>query len=219
LDTDGRIVDERMLGSDEEITSWISQWLEGPAVVAIDAPLHVPNETGRRSGENEVGRVYGSRKAGPHSSNRTRLLALHGTIRGEVLAARLGSLGFADPWAGRDRTLLEVYPHPAIIEAFGLSERLIYKAKRGVGVAGRRAGLRRLAGLIEQLATADPPLQGPAVAIGDHVRGRALKAIEDQLDARMCAWIAAVWAHRPDRMRLFGDSLSGHIAIPVGKVI
>lgn len=219
LDGDGSIVDERMLGSDGEIVEWISDSLSGPAVVAIDAPLLVPNETGRRPSENELSRVYGSRKAGPHSSNRTRLLGLHGAIRGEVLAQVLARVGFADPWGGSDRTLLEVYPHPTIIEAFGLEERLIYKAKRGVRVPERRQGLRRLAALVGKLSVADPPLRGPAVEVGDQVRGRDLKAIEDRLDARLCAWIASVWAHQPDRVRLFGDSESGHIAVAAGRFV
>lgn len=216
---DGEVIDERMLGSDDEILSWIVEHLGARAVVAVDAPLLVPNETGRRESENELARVYGGRKAGPHSSNRTRLLGLHGGIRGEALTAQLAELGFGDPWSGNDRVLLEVFPHPAIIEAFGLEERLVYKAKRGVAVAERRAGLRTLAGLLDQLADAIPPLRGPAVGITDQARGRSLKAIEDRLDARVCAWVASVWGRYPERVRLFGDSGGGHIAVPTGSIL
>lgn len=42
LGTAGRIVDERMLGSDDETIGWIADLVDGFAVVAIDAPLHVP---------------------------------------------------------------------------------------------------------------------------------------------------------------------------------
>ena len=210
----GNIVDERMLGSDDEIAGWISQRLEGPAVVAIDAPLLVPNETGRRPCESAVAREYGSRKAGPHPANRSLLIGRDGKIRGEELAARLGALGFGDPWAGSKRTLVEVYPHPTLIETFGLEERLVYKAKTGVSVADRRRGLRRLAGLLKQLEHADPALRGPEVTVDETLRGAALKAVEDRLDARICAWVASVFGSDPDRIRLFGDSKTGHIAIP-----
>lgn len=218
LDVAGNIVDEKMLSSDAEIIDWVSSRMEGPAVVAIDAPLLVPNETGRRPCENELSREYGSRKAGPHSSNRTRLAGLHGAIRGENLASRLAAFDFGDPWAGSERTLLEVYPHPAIIEAFGLEERLVYKAKRGVTVDDRRRGLRTLSALLAQLGGTDPPVNGPAVVVEETLRGARLKQVEDQLDARLCAWVASVWGSDPTRVRLFGDSETGHIAVPIGRI-
>ncbi len=218
LDAEGWIVDERELGSDDEIVHWLVERLDGPAVVAVDAPLLVPNSTGRRQSEADVARVYSGRKAGPHPSNRTLFLSRYGRIRGQELAARFAALDFADPWSGGPRTLLEVYPHPTLIEAFGLPERLLYKAKRGVSVDGRRIGLRNLARLLDGLAGADPPLRGPAVDVPDSARGRGLKSIEDRLDARLCAWIAAVWdRYGEERVRLFGSAAEGHVAIPFGR--
>ncbi len=218
-DGEGRIIDERMLGSTDEIIAWVAEHSAAKCVVAIDAPVFVPNATGRRAGENELARAYGSRKASPHTSNRTRLLEVHGEIRGEVIVEQLRKTGFGDPWAGSQRTYMEVYPHPAIIEAFGLPERLIYKAKKDVSVDQRREGLRTLSGLIDTLADADPPLIGSRVEVSDDVRGRALKAVEDRLDARICAWVASVFGRRPDRVKLFGDAAGGHIAVPIGPFL
>jgi predicted RNase H-like nuclease len=218
LDDEGRIVDERELESDDEIVNWLAALLDGPAVLAVDASLLVSNTTGRRRCEAELAVVYGGRKAGPHPSNRSLFLSQYGRIRGEDLADRFAACGFGDPWAGGVRTLLEVYPHPALIEAFGLPERLLYKAKRGVSVDGRRTGLRNLARLLEGLAGADPPLRGAVVGVPDSARGRQLKSIEDRLDARLCAWIAAVWNRYGERrVRLFGTAADGHIAIPFGR--
>jgi predicted RNase H-like nuclease len=218
LDDDGRIVDERELGSDDEIVNWLAAQLDGHAVLAIDASLLVSNATGRRQCETELAGVYGGRKAGPHPSNRSLFLSQYGRIRGEDLAGRLTAFGFGDPWAGGERTLLEAYPHPTLIEAFGLPERLLYKSKRGVSVDGRRIGLRNLARLLDGLAGADPPLRGAAVAVPNSARGRQLKSIEDRLDARLCAWIAAVWdRHGEKRVRLFGTAAEGHIAVPFGR--
>ncbi len=220
LDEAGVVVDERLLQSDDEIVAWVRERLDGPAVLAVDAPLHVPNETGRRAGENELAAAYGARKAGPHSSNRSLFLRQYGRIRGEDLAEQFAAMGFVGPWNGGERTLLEVYPHPALIEAFGLPERLRYKAKPGLGSDGRRTGLRNLARLLASLEHADPPLIGPAVAVPDDARGRSAKAIEDQLDARVAAWVAAVWArHGTGRVRLFGDADGGHIAVPIGPFV
>ena len=218
LDGEGWIVDERELGSDDEIVHWLAEQLNGPAVVAVDAPLLVPNSTGSRPGETNVARVYSGRKAGPHPSNRSLFLSRYGRIRGEELAARFAAHDFADPWSNGLRTLLEVYPHPTLIEAFGLPERLLYKAKRGMSVDARRIGLRNLARLLDGLAGADPPLRGPALDVPDSARGGELKAIEDRLDARCCAWIAAVWErHGVERVRLFGTAAEGHVAIPFGR--
>jgi len=217
VDAAGRVIDERLLGDDSEVLAWIESHLEPTAVVAVDAPLCVPNETGRRHCEAELAVEYGGRKAGPHPANRRLLADANGSIRGERLAESLTRIGFAGPWQAAERTLLEVYPHPTIIEAFGLSERLVYKAKKGVSVDRRRQGLRELATHLHGLEVAAPPLRAPLVRIGDEVRGRALKAIEDQLDARVCAWVALLWHDDPRRVRLFGDQATGHIAVPHGR--
>jgi predicted RNase H-like nuclease len=217
LDADGRVVDERILGADDEILDWVNDLASDAAVVAVDAPLLVPNETGRRLCESELSREYGSRWAATHSSNRQLLLNRYGVIRGEDLADELRRLGFGDLWSQARRTLLEVYPHPAIIEAFGLPRRLAYKKGR---IAQRRAGLRRLDALILSLDRADPPFIGSPVEITDTMTGIELKAIEDLLDARICAWVAAVWnRYGSAGVRVFGDTVSGHIAVPIGSVV
>ena len=216
LDEHGGLVDERLLQSDDEIVRWISRQLDGPAVVAIDAPLLVPNETGRRPCEAQVAEAYAGRKAGPHPSNRTLNADTEGTIRGERLAAALEAHGFGDPWTNSERTLLEVYPHPTLIEVFDLPERLLYKAKPGLGVSGRRNGLRRLSSLLGDLRDAEPPLLAPRVRVSEAKKGAALKAIEDRLDARICAWVASLWAHDRTRVRVFGDRATGHIAVCLG---
>ena len=50
--------------------------------------------------------------------------------------------------------------------------------------------------------------------------GVELKAIEDLLHARICAWVAAVWnRYGSTGVRMFGDAASGHIAVPLGSVV
>lgn len=217
---DGRMVDEALVGSDDDIMAWVLERLPaGGAVVAVDAPLLVPNQTGRRPCEHELSLVYGGRKASAHPANRVLLTGTHGRIRGEELAGRLAGLGFGGPWSGGDRTLLEVYPHPGLIEVFGLAERLRYKRKRGFGVTDQRAGLNELGRLLGSLSAADPPLHAPALVVDDTVRGAMLKATEDRLDARFCAWMALLWSVRgPTAFRIFGDADTGHIVVPSPRV-
>lgn len=217
LDSSGEVVDARLLTTDDELLEWVAEMAAPDASVAVDAPLLVPNETGGRPCESEVGRAYGARKASPYSSSRSHLLKNHGRIRGEDLVDRLNRLGFGDPWSHQDRTVLEVYPHPALVEAFSLDERLLYKKGK---VDVRRQGLRNLMALVGCLVNADPPLRGLTIEIDDAVRGQRLKDIEDLLDAHVCAWLAALWQHHGrSRMRLFGDADSGHIAVPSGPAV
>lgn len=214
LDDAGRVVDEGLVMTDAEIVARIRRHASPAMTVAVDAPLLVPNREGRRPCENELARVYGARRAGPHSANRTLLVGSHGRIRGEDLARELAHDRFAGPWSGGDRIVMEVFPHPALIEAFALPERLAYKRGR---VAERRTGLRRLHDLMARLVDVDPPLMADGIDITDDMTGRELKAVEDLLDARVCAWVGLVWRRfGTDRVRLFGDPLTGHIAVPIG---
>lgn len=203
-----------MVTTDDEIIAAIVSVGDGPVTVAIDAPLVVPNETGRRACEAELQAVYGSRHAGPHPSNRQLLTRFHGRIRGEDLLVRLVAMGFTLPGRRGQRTVFECYPHPAIIEMFELDERLRYKAKRGMRVADRRAGLAQLSSYIDSLQGADPRLVAEHLVVDETVRGKALKAVEDALDARICAWVASLWNRKPERVRSFGDPDGAHIMVP-----
>ncbi len=88
------------------------------AGVAIDALLVMNNRSGQRVCELEVSKEYGARYAACHTSN-TNLYPEASSVQ---LANRLLHAGFShvngQPWK------IEYYPHPAIIEIFGLSERL-----------------------------------------------------------------------------------------------
>jgi len=211
VDGAGRIVAEAFLGDDGEILTWITDRLEVESVVAADLPLQVPNDTGMRPCDRAASRAYGGRGAGPHPTNRSLLVGRDGRIRGEEIAAALQALGFGGPWSTTGRTLLEVYPHPSLIEVFRLPERLRYK--KGTAEE-RRRGLGELSGLLDSLRNADPPLTGPSPPDPRRLRGRSLKALEDRLDARFCAWMALLWARRgPAAFRVFGDEAGGHIAV------
>lgn len=210
LDGFGTVVDERWLVTDGEIVEWIAGLATERAVVAADIPLVVPNQTGSRVCDRAVASGYGGRGAGPHPANRQLFESRFGRVRGEDLLRRLGSLGFGLPGSGSGRTVLEAYPHPGLVEVFGLPDRLAYK--KG-SVSQRRRGLRRLRTLLDGLTDARPPLIGPHIVIAHNASGRELKAIEDRLDARFCAWTAAIWDDDRRRVRIFGDAYGAHIAV------
>lgn len=88
-----------------------------PGVVAIDAPLHVHNETGNRKAEQELNKVFRKFDAGAHPANRTLLGKYNnGLPRGEELEKCLNCF-----------TCIEVYPHAASIRYFNLPKIIKYK--------------------------------------------------------------------------------------------
>ena len=223
----GTLVDSALLGGDPEIAAYVATWAgTGAAIVAVDGPLLVPNETGRRPGEAELSRAFGRYQAGAHPANRRRL-AIDGVVRGEALVATLAAHGFtyapAIAAGARAREVVEVYPHPAMVTIFELERTLKYKAKPKRGAGERLAEWRRYLAYLDGLADADPPLRGQSALTEQDVaalRGRRLKDFEDRVDALMCAYIG-LYAFRwgAARCRVFGTSDGGSIFTPVPKTM
>lgn len=217
------LIDHCLLGDDSAISAYITQHAgAGPAIVAVDAPLWVPNTTGRRPGEAEIGRAFARYQAGAHPANRSRL-TFDGIVRGEALVAALAECGFEhapDVVAGAPvRQVIEVFPHPAMVALFGLDRTLKYKAKPRRSAELRLSEWRRYQAYLDALALADPLLRGQAALTSQDVaalRGRRLKDYEDQVDALMCAYIA-LYAFRwgAARCRSFGTFEGGYIFTPV----
>jgi predicted RNase H-like nuclease len=222
--TGGRLVEPpATLLSNEAIVAFVERTApEGPAVVAIDAPLLVPNANGRRPAEAALAQVFGAYHAGAHPANR-RLLAREGVVRGEALVKELAQRGwsYSDHIAANEqrRVVVEVFPHPAMVAIFGLQRTLKYKAKPRRSRELQLAAWQAYQNHLQALANGDPPLQGLASLLAVDVatlRPRALKAYEDQVDAVMCAYIglyANRWGTR--RCAVFGSLAEGSIFTPV----
>lgn len=214
------------LGSDAEILAFVDECDSsgGGLLVAIDAPLIVPNETGRRPCETILSACLARVQAGPHPANRARLAAPDGTVRGERLAWALAQRGleqtpFLDALPGPPRACFEVFPHPAHVALFGLDKTLKYKLKPKRTRETRLAEFGRYADLLATLETADPPL-----FLNDESWWRrdpetltpaALKRHEDALDALSCAYVA-LYRHRwsDERCPVVGDLATGYIVTP-----
>jgi predicted nuclease with RNAse H fold len=95
VDAEGRLAALDLASSDDEIIALVE--LAAPAAVAVDAPLHVPNDGGRRDADAVLAWV----DVAAFPASRRRLAQVHGGIRGEALAPRLAAPG---------RTVLEALP-------------------------------------------------------------------------------------------------------------
>jgi len=211
------------LTGDADVVAWMmAQAGETDALVAIDAPLIVPNETGVRPCDREITRLFGRYHAGAHPANR-RNLGRYGGLRGERLVELLERHGFAHvlnaDQQGETRGIMEVYPHPAMVNLFGLGQILKYKSRPGRTYEMRWAELRRYQNHLRALSNAEPAIRLPSEITDRQVeglRGRALKRYEDLLDAAFCAYIALYcWAWGPTHYRIFGDLANGYIVVPV----
>lgn len=196
----------------QSVEAWVadivSSSIEG---IAIDAPLIINNQEGQRGCEAQLNQVFRGAKAGCHPSN----LTLYPNAASVRAAEMLRLHGFEH--LGTKHFMLECYPHPSMVELFGWRERLLYK--RG-SVAERKQGQIQLAQAILSLQTADVSLviEDPILKslqadyIGD-LRGAAVKANEDRLDALVCLYIAALY-QTDQAAYVFGDVESGYVWVP-----
>lgn len=212
-DESGRLLHSGSVRSDEEIDAWLSVHAPDPVVVAIDAPLVVPDRTGQRAAERELARDYARFKASAHVANRS--IPWLDPPRAEGLAARHGwSVDPSRrPTASRPAAI-EVYPHAAMVGLFGLPERVRYKAKPGFD---RPAGFRRLRALFEsitELCLPESERWARLTAVIDDPGRGDLSRIEDEVDAILCAHLAWLWGRHPERLRVYGGHPGGHVVAP-----
>jgi predicted RNase H-like nuclease/ppGpp synthetase/RelA/SpoT-type nucleotidyltranferase len=226
LDDEGRLVHVSAVRSDDEIAEALAPYVEGDCLVAIDAPLIVTNATGNRPAEAALNKDFARFDAGAHPSN-TGKPEFAVQPRGARIAARLGL--DMNPRSGRARRAIEVYPHPATVALFRLGRTLKYKNKPGRDLDQLRSELVVLIGLLEGLATADPPLHVDGTPAGP-TRGRAwrrlrsaaeqagrkseLRVVEDQVDAVVCAYVGLHAERRPELTTTYGDVETGYIVTP-----
>ena len=173
-------------------------------------PLSHKPIVGRRVCDRAISSAFGAAKAATHSPSALRPGPLADKLRGDFAEA-----GFALCTAEGVRTpgLMEVYPHAALLALTGDKVRLTYKAgkttiywpdaARDLRGSRVREVWRRIVDLLErQIAGVANALPPPPV----EVKGRALKAYEDRLDAVICACVAI--SALGGNARAYGDEQS-----------
>jgi predicted RNase H-like nuclease/ppGpp synthetase/RelA/SpoT-type nucleotidyltranferase len=217
LDEAGRLVHVSAVRTDEEVRSTLAPYVDGPCLVAFDAPLVVRNATGNRPAEAALNKDYARFDAGAHPAN-TGKPELD-PPRGASLCAALGL--DLNPRSGRERRAIEVYPHPATVALFRLGRTLKYKNKPGRDLDQLRAELLLLVGLLEGLQSAEPALDLSAdewprlrAAVETATRKSELRVVEDQVDAVVCAYVARFADARPGDTTTYGTVADGYIVTP-----
>jgi predicted RNase H-like nuclease len=166
-------------------------------LVTIDMPVAISEITGRRLADAAISRTFGGRGCSTHSPSATRPGAI-----GAALTAEFAELGY--PLAtsvtpkGLTPSLVEVYPHPALLELMRAEYRVPYKVGnagkywRSLSPPERRQKIvetwREIVAALEMtISGADLPLPSPEES--DTISNGSLKRFEDALDALICGWI------------------------------
>nr|MBC7244221.1 DUF429 domain-containing protein [Chloroflexota bacterium] len=209
------------LGNNAEVLAFLHEIADsGPALIAIDAPLIVPNEKGARPVDRQITRLFGRYGAGCYPAYRNRPGSC---TRGEEIVVALAQWGFAQnpyiPQKAAARSVFEVYPHPAMLSLFHLERTIPYKARPSRGLDSRRSALARLRDSIASLEQQEPAMRSPSGVMNrdlNGLRGIALKHYEDLLDAAICAYIAYyAWYWGPTGYQVYGDTIQGYILVPM----
>ena len=100
LDESARLLHVSAVRTDEEVVAALTPYVDGPCLVAIDAPLIVTNPTGSRPAEQALSKDFRRYDAGAHPSNTGKPEFMDGT-RGARLCSALGL--DMNPRSGRER--------------------------------------------------------------------------------------------------------------------
>lgn len=188
-------------------------------LVAVDMPLSFEPITARRVSDNLVSAAYGARHCSTHTPSAIRPGKISDDLRSGFGHCGYGLLTKEVGVPG----LLEVYPHPALVELMRAERRLPYKHGKIRNYwptetpASRRTKLFEtwraiIACLDEVIPGASDVLQLPPF----EAPSWRLKAFEDMLDAVICAW-AGICAFEGTAMP-FGDETSA-IWIPQSELL
>ncbi|HEY9771348.1 MAG TPA: DUF429 domain-containing protein [Coleofasciculaceae cyanobacterium] len=203
----------------DDILAWIDRWVTptAPALIAVDAPTIINNQTGMRLADKLTHKYFGRYHAGCYPAN----LGLKFADRTVGFGKSLGAKKFQHAPTIKQKHLgryqIEVFPHPATINLFGL-ERIV-KYKKG-NLADRCRELNKLRVYMTNiLPRLEPALSLAALkqipVIASQQTGKELKAIEDRLDSLLCAYVAAHWWYWGESKNLvLGNLDTGYIIIP-----
>jgi predicted RNase H-like nuclease len=237
----GRLLASTSVVTDDEIADVLAPWTSGrdaprrgrraapgrkapvaPAglVAAVDAPLVVPNLTGRRPCEAQVSAAFRRYSAGAYPANRSNPLFAP-EPRAARLARRFGwQIDPATPVTSSTTLALEVYPHPTMVALFGLETVIPYKLKAGRELPALRASYERLLEHLEATCGGLLDLSGNGrwaqlrATAAEATRKSELGRIEDEVDAILCAYLAWMWVHERPSLTVWGDVREGYIVTP-----
>ena len=201
------------------IYNWIDRWIarKEPALIAVDAPTIIPNQTGMRVPDKLSHKYFGRYHAGCYPANLNRPFAERTVSFGDTLYSK-GFIHAPTITAQKlGRYQIEVFPHPAIVNLFSLDRILKYKKGK---LADKKAELQKLSDYITSILPKLQPSLNLESAVSlplipHRATTKELKAVEDKLDSLICAYVAAYWWYWGEARNLvLGNENTGYIIVP-----
>jgi len=193
--------------SDKEILTHC----EKATVIAIDAPLIIPQEDKDRTAEKQLQRDYQKRGVGVYPAHKKWLKKVGGgRIRGQDLLQELRKKGYtANP--ERKQSVVETYPAAIHVALFNLHKPLPYKYKKGRTKKQCHNALLHLQRLLNtkiktSIGIVPKPCQDTTL--------KHLKKAEDKLDSILCAYTAYLLSTNKENTIMYGDVNNGYIITP-----
>lgn len=189
-----------------------------PDLVAIDMPMALQPITGRRASDEAISRAYGAKWCAAHSPSASRPGLISDRLREGFTEAGYPLCIHEIATPG----LIEVYPHPALVELCAEPKRLPYKVgKMRSYWPNAKPEHRRtlLSGEWSSIGTVlEPYLRGAeAYCSAFELSPKQLKAQEDMIDAIICC-ICAIRALDGGAKPLLGDGRSA-IWVPMADPV
>jgi predicted RNase H-like nuclease len=164
-------------------------------LVAIDMPVSKQSFRSRRAADDCVSKEFGSRWCSAHTPGAERPGQLGADLTAAFLQHGYGVRAVGEEWSGA-LSLIEVYPHTALLSLLSRSKRVPYKVSKSSKywpgkTAAERISLllqqyREILDAIEQRLGKVPLELPPEGTVGNLSR---LKPYEDALDALVSAWM------------------------------
>lgn len=195
---------------DEALMAWVKARVptDAAALVTIDGPIVILNETGTRPIDRLTHRLFHRQHAACHPANLNRC------PRPPRVRRLFEQIDFVTGWdaALGTRLVAEVYPHPAMVRFFQLER--ILKYKKG-SITERRLEFKRLQKLLKHLLKNEFPeleIGREATAL---LKAEWTKPVEDRLDGFFCALIGYHHGkHAGLRSEVIGELETGFILLP-----
>ena len=182
---------------------------ERVSVVSVDMAMSNVPITGRRVCDNEITRNFWAQGCSTHSPGIDRPGAISTTmLRGLSDCGYELAVNYA---ADRNNSVIEVYPHPALLSLLDRDYRIPYKVQRRRRYWPALSNPKRKTRLIGEFRNIRNGLNEVILGIPDFLPEHpeqvrtftSLKRYEDALDALVCAWVGVRYLE--GSARAYGD--------------
>ena len=214
---------ESKVFSDEMIAAIVEEHAQEGAIVGIDAPLIVNNETGARYCDGAIMRekIHG-KNLSVFTCSKRFMLNHFGVVRGEevvkAIRKRMPAFSVTGDLTNKKHVIIETFPTGITLGLFPDAFPVKYKIKHKIKFETTKAEMGRMVNLLKRLSNFNPPVHN-IEDFFNHLSSiqamskKGYKNLEDKLDAFLCAY-AAYWLTN-HKGKVFGDDQDGFITIPI----